>query len=80
MRRALYEQVHVVLAHMPLHDLNLQLRADVPHDLPQTDAYVRLQQFLAVFRDSHNVVFQVKSCVRRPPIMLHLLNVLKVVA
>ena len=80
MRWARYEQMHVVLADVPLDDLNLELRADIPHNLPQTDAYVRLQQLFAVLRDPHKVVLQVKSCVRRSPIMLHLLNVLKVVA
>jgi len=65
---------------MPFHDLKLQLRAEVPHELPQTDAYVRLQELLAAFRDPHKVALQVKSCVRRPSILLHLFNPLKVVA
>ena len=59
MRWARYEQMHVVLADVPLDDLNLELRADIPHNLPQTDAYVRLQQLFAVLRDPHKVVLQV---------------------
>ncbi len=49
-RRAADKEVDMVLAHMPLEDLDLQLRAEVSHDLPQSDGYVRPQQFLAVFR------------------------------
>ena len=39
----------MVLAHVPLEDLHLQLRADVPHELPQADGYVRRSSFLRYF-------------------------------
>jgi hypothetical protein len=56
---------------MPLEDLDLQLRADVPHKLPQTDGYVRPQPLLAVFRDPHEVVLQVEAGVGGPSVVLH---------
>jgi hypothetical protein len=61
----------VVLAHMPLDDLDSQLRADVLHQLPQADAYIRLQQLLAVFRDLHQVGFDVEAGVGGPSVVLH---------
>src|SRR5262249_8667337 len=77
MRRAGHEQVTLILAHMPLENLNLQLRADVSYKLPQADGYVRPQQLLTVLRDPHKVVLQVESGVRRPSVVLHPTNVLK---
>ena len=61
----------MVLAHVPLEDLHLQLRADVSHDLPQTDGYVRPQQLLAILGDPHEVVLQVESGVGGPSVVLH---------
>jgi hypothetical protein len=69
----------MVLTHVTLHDLKLHLRADVPHDLPQTDANVRLQQLLAVFRDPHEDALRVKSCMRCSAVVLDLVKRLEVV-
>src|ERR1700723_676495 len=71
MRWAGDEQVDMILAHMPLEDLDFQFRADVPHQLPQADAYIRPQQLLAVFGDPHQMELDVKACVRGPSVMLH---------
>ena len=70
----------MILAHMPLHDLDLQLRADVSHELPQTDGYVRPQQLLAVLGDPHEVVLQVEPSMGGPSVVLHPRNVLEVIA
>jgi hypothetical protein len=64
----------------PFEDLHLQLGADLPDDMPQTDADVRLQQLLAVLRDPDEVVLQVETSVGGPSVVLHLRNVLEVVA
>jgi hypothetical protein len=61
----------MVLAHVPLEDPDLQLRADVSHELPRADGYVRPQQLLAVFRDPHEVILQVEASVGGPSIVLH---------
>jgi hypothetical protein len=75
--RAGDEEVDMVLTHVALEDLDLQLRADVSHDLPQTDGYVRPQQLLAIFRDPHEVILQVISRMGRPSVVVHVANVLK---
>ena len=49
--RSGHEQVDMFLAHVPLDNLDLQLRADVSHELPQADGYVRPQQLLAILGD-----------------------------
>ena len=49
MRWARYEQMHVVLADVPLDDLNLELRADIPHNLPQTTPTSACSNFLRYF-------------------------------
>jgi hypothetical protein len=62
---------------MPLEDLDLQLRADFPHELPQTDGYVRPQQLLAIFRDPDEVILQVIAGMGGPSVVVHPANVLK---
>jgi hypothetical protein len=67
----------MVLAHVPLQDLDLQLRAEVSHELPQADGNVRPQQLLAVLGDPDKVVLQVEPGVGCPSVVLHTANVLK---
>lgn len=70
----------VVPADAALEDLDLQLRADVPHVPPQPDADVAAEQYLAVLGDPHEVELQVEASVGGPSITLHPGNVLGVVA
>src|SRR5262249_54458861 len=71
MRRAGDEQVNMILTHMPLEDLDLQLRTDVPHELPQADGDIRPQQLLAVLGDPHQVELDVKARMGGPSVVLH---------
>ncbi len=67
--------MYVDLAHMPFEDLDFQLRADVSHQLPRADGYIRPRQLLAVLGDPHQVELDVEarvdgpSVVLRPPIL-----------
>ena len=79
-RRAGDEQVDVVLADVPLEDLDLQLRADIPHELPQADGDIRPQQLLAVLGDPHEVELDIEAGMGSPSVVLHPPNVLEVIA
>ena len=70
-RRTGDEQVNMVLAVVDLENLDLQLRTDRSHDLAEPEADVAAQQFLAVFRDPHQVELDVETGVGCATVMLH---------
>jgi hypothetical protein len=58
----------------------LATKADVSHELPQPDAYIRLQQLLTVLRDPHQVELDIETRVGGPSVVLHPGSLLQVIA
>ena len=61
----------MVLANVPLEDLDLQLRTDRSHDLAEPETDVTSQQLLTVLCDPYQMELDVKAGVCCSTVMFH---------
>ncbi len=72
-----YEDMDVILRYMPFHDLYIVALANLPDEISEPNRYVSTQYWLAVFRDPHDVIFDVVNGMARFSIVFHTASILK---
>src|SRR5580693_10764156 len=66
-----YEQMYMVLGHMPFHDLHLVLPADIPDQISHPLGHVSTQCWSSIFRYPHQMQMDLENRMRAVSIIHH---------
>ena len=71
LRRDRYKQMHVVLGHVPLHNLHLVLRTDIPDQVPYPRCHLATQRWPSILRYPHPMQMDLEYGMRGASVICH---------
>ena len=71
LRRQRDQQMHVIFRHVPFHDRDFVLPADIPDQIPHSCGDFTLQRRPSILRDPHQMQVDFEYSVRAPPVFRH---------